>query len=251
VRFALIDLSNGAQTTDGGSLNPTVMAQIAEATNIQLNTHFSAEWGGNYAVRVLGSVTDLDPGEVPFTLLPTLSDAPGAIAYHSSNGNGAPLILDGVTLSDSINGPGNSVSVAVSHELLECAADPPCNFWADDQQSTEHALEVADPFESQAYQVAIDDSGTSVWVSNFALRSWFDPGAPSPYSYMARMQMAGATDAPGPLQLGAGAGYNIVRTYDPQSENSIFGKIVQMVGAPTRRPFAHALSRKLRRGVPG
>jgi len=248
MRFVLMDLSQGATCGDGTSLSATMLAMMADAYTKQLNTPYSAEYGGNFEVRVGANQADLQAGEYPFAFLPSLQDAPGAIAYHQTNGNGLPFLFDGVTESDTVNGQGNSVTVAGSHELLETARDPGCNLWAEDEQGNAIALEVADPFENQTYSV--QTSAGLVWVSNFALGAWFTPGRVGPYSYMAAVQ-SGAVDAPSPLTLAPGQGYMIRQVYDPSSEQSVQGYRTERVGAIhlARRSPVVSGSRKHRRGL--
>lgn len=142
MRFVLLDESAGAKTSNGESMTPEVLANIAAACTVQLNRDFSTEWGGNYEVRAGSGAGDIQPGEIVFALLPTLSGAPGAIAYHDSDGNGVPVLFDAITLSTSIVGPGNSVSVAISHELCETAGDEGCNDWCDDGTGNSFAKEM-------------------------------------------------------------------------------------------------------------
>lgn len=243
MRFVLIDLSQGAQCADGTSLSPAILAAFAEAYTKQLNTHYSAEYGGNFEVRAGANQADLQDGENPFAWLATAEQAPGAIAWHQTNGNGQPLLFDAVTASDTVNGPGNSCAVAGSHELLETARDAGCNLYAEDGQGRSVALEVADPVENQTYPMG------ATWLSNFALNAWFTPGSLAPYSFMART--IGANDAPSPLTLGLGLGYMIQQVYDPSSEQAVQGFRIERVGSidVARRKSIIPGSRKHRRLV--
>ena len=172
MRFVLLDETNGVGTSQGASLTPEVLKQIASALNVQLNRDYGPQCGGNYSVRVGAGAGDIQVGEVVFAILPTLPNAPGDVAYHDVNGNGVPVCWDAITASDTLIGPGNSVSVAISHELLETPGDPGCNLWADGGDGFEYARERCDAVESQSYQVQ------GVYVSNFLLDSFFVPGAP-------------------------------------------------------------------------
>jgi hypothetical protein len=243
--FALVDESQGATTADGAALTPTVLESIASACLAQLNRDVSSETGGGpYLVRV-STGADIQPGEIVFSILPTLPNAPGAIAYHDVLGNGVPVAYDAITLSDSLTGPGNSLSVAISHELCETAGDPGCNRWADRGDGTEVALEQCDAVESQTYDVGLA-LATGIHVSNFVLRSFFEPGAPPPYDFMTSYGIATTTAPPGPMQTAPSGGgdYQIVRQTSPQSETQVTAE-----GNPDgRRPWRHG-SRRHRRGV--
>jgi hypothetical protein len=249
MRIALVDLTNGATCADGTSLTPAILAQFAEAYTIQLNRDYSAEHGGNFEVRAASGAGDLQAQEVPFAWLPSFADAPGAIAYHSSNGNGMPLLFDAITLSDTVNGPGNSASVAGSHESLETPGDEGTNVWCDDADppTRQVAREMCDAFENQSYPITIS-GGAQVWVSNFATRAFFVPNRAGPYSYMAAAGM-GSIDAPSPLVTPAGQGYQVVRTLTVNSEGAVNGFRVTVEGEMKRRPLGHQWSRKHRRGL--
>ncbi len=238
-------------------MTPGALASIAAACEVQLNRDFSAEWGGNFSVRAGSGAGDIQPGEIVFALLPTL-DAPGAIAYHDTNGNGVPVCFDAVTMSETIMGPGNSVSVAISHELLECAGDEGCNDWCDDGNGMSFAKEMCDAVESNSYEL------NGVYVSDFLLKAFFVPGRPAPYSFMAAGNLGGVGPS-GPFQTALG-GYQIERKQgtgegqvtacyrNPRSSGIISA---QTVPFPGMRSFTrtdkrrHSGSRQARRGVRG
>ncbi len=250
--FVLQDQTGGAKTTRGETMSPSVLAAIAGAVNLQLNREFASEYGGNYHVRAGSGGLDLNPGEIPFALLATLSDAPGAIAYHTTNGNGKPLLYDAVTLSDSLYNIGNSVACAISHELLETAADPGANLWAADNVATSYSREVCDPYEERTYPLL--SGGLNIYVSDFALQAYFIPGSSGPYSYMTRAALA-STDAKAPLTVDTSMGYQMVTAFNISGIHQAAmvshphpGPGVFMIGAPRRRPVASDHSRRAKRG---
>ncbi len=258
--FALVDETQGATTLDGAALTPAVLSSIASACQVQLNRDVAPETGGGpFLVRVSDG-KDIQPGEIVFAILPALPNAPGAVAYHDVNGKGVPVAYDAITLSDTLTGPGNSLSVAISHELCETAGDPGCNRWADRGDGTEVAVEECDAVESQTYDVGAAASPAApvgVHVSNFVLRAFWQPNAAPPYDFMTSRGIPGATAPPGPMQTApaGGGNYQLVRQTNPQSAQQ-----VTAMGAPTltvsvsmpfgklRRPFRHD-SRRARRGV--
>lgn len=202
--FVLINEAAGATTTTGAAMSPSILAAIAAATQVQLNRDVAAHWGGAYRVRAASSGADIMPGEIVFALLAALPNAPNAIAYHDVDGVGVPVIFDGVTLSDTLTGAGNSVSVAISHELCETAGDAGCNVWAD-ANGTEYAREVCDAVEAQNY--VIDDTGVS--VSNFVIPAFFVPNHVGPFDFMSTV--GPNPNAPtAPFNTAAG-GYQITR----------------------------------------
>jgi len=73
-----------------------------------------------------------------------------------------------------------SVCSVLSHEAIEMLGDAACDRWAQQNDSTLVAMELADPVESDSYAITISPvagltvSGT---VSDFVLPDWFDPDA--------------------------------------------------------------------------
>jgi hypothetical protein len=179
----LIDETNGATTADGSALSPGVLQQIASASTIQLNRDVAGYYGIPGAQVRVGTGADTQPGEIVFALMASLPNAPGAIAYHDVNGHGVPVIFDGLSLSDTLIGSGNSVSIAVTHELCETAGDEGCNVWADDGAGSEWAHELCDAVESSSYSIDVG-GGAVVFVSNFVLPAFWIPNHVGPYDYL-------------------------------------------------------------------
>jgi hypothetical protein len=180
-KFVLVDQSAGALTRGGQAMDPLTLASIAGAVQRQLNVALSRHYGGTYQVRTVASVDDREQDEWPMVLYGPRNPAPpGAIAWHQVNGVGVPELFDEVGLSDTLTGPGNSCSVAISHEFLEASVDPPCNIWSD-AGTLETAREVCDPVESQTYT---EPMFRAVYLSNFVLPAWFIPQHPGPFDYM-------------------------------------------------------------------
>jgi hypothetical protein len=211
VKWVLIDQTNGAKTSNGSVLSQAVLSHIVEAVTAQLNGEYSDEYGGSVQLRVGANENDIQPGEWAYGFVPTLPDAPTASAYHDINNKGVPFALCAVTTCTDLYGP-NGVSVDASHEILETAGDEGANQWADDTKGTLHAYEMCDAVEVQTYGKRCAD-GTVVQVSNWLLRSWFNPAASAPFDYMSSVGLAGAVAPPGPMQTATGNGgnYQIVR----------------------------------------
>lgn len=234
MRFVLLNEAGGATPSSGETMTPEILAQIAAACEVQLNAHLSPEWGGNFEVRAGTGAGDIQPGEIVFVLLSALPGAPGAIAYHDSDGNGVPVLFDAITLSDSLYGQGNSVSVAISHELCETAGDEGCNDWCDDGAGNSFAKELSDGVENFSYAIG------AVYVSNFLLKSFFVPGRKGPYDYMSSAGLGGVGPA-APFVTAVG-GYQIERTMGT-GEHQVFARFASPVIMPTAEisvgtPFA-------------
>jgi hypothetical protein len=238
-KWVLLDETNGAKTGDGATLDHATLIRIAVACDTQLNNEFAHFFGGQYEVRAGESPQDIKPGEQVYSFVPTLADAPGASAYHDTDGNGVPVAYCAVTTCGSLLGP-TGISVDASHELLEAAADPSCNLMADNLQGLLVAYEVCDPVEIQTYASPVD---SGVQVSNFVLPSWFDPKAPAPYDFMSYSNIAGAVAPAGPLQIAAGDGGNYIISETSQEDSKdTFG-----VRGKPRKERRDTASRYLRR----
>jgi hypothetical protein len=252
--WVLLDESQGAKTSGGEVVTPALLALIAEVITVQMCRDYAPNCGGPaVVVRAGKSATDIQVGERVFSIMATLPDAPGDVAYHSVDGNGVPFALLAITTCDTILGAGTSVSSAVSHEVLEEEGDPGCNRYADDGLGTEHAIELCDAVETQSYAIT-SSGGTVAYVSDFLLDAWFIPNAPGPYSYMALARLQGAVDAPGPMKTvsSGGGNYQMIRT-SPTSENQVFAKRTHKAcveGMPRNHAkVAHWSSRVSRRGA--
>lgn len=245
LKFTLINAAGGATTSNGDAITPEALGRIAQALTVYANRDVASEYGGAHLVRAAAGASDIQLGEIPFSILATLTDAPDAIAYHDVDNQGAPDAFDAITLSDSLTGPGNSLSVALSHEIAETIADEGANLIAADGAGAGFAREACDPVEVQSYPITLDD-GTLIYVSNFVLRSYFVPNHPGPYDFMSASGMADAVAPPGPLQVAPGGGGNYQITY------SQVGGQAQVTGSIRRSRIAkklHIASRTRRRGV--
>jgi hypothetical protein len=214
--WVLIDETNGAKTADGSSLDPATLQRIASACDAQMNGEFANHYGGQYQVRAGRDKDDVRPGEQVYLFVAILEQAPGASAFHDTDGNGIPVAYCAVTTCATLLGP-TGVSVDASHEILEAGADPSCNIMADNLRGLLVAYEVGDPVEVQTYASHVDDG---VQVSNFVLPSWFDPKAPGPYDFMTEAGIEGAVAPPGPLQIAPGDGGNYVITETSSEDTS-------------------------------
>jgi hypothetical protein len=238
--FVLIDKTNGGKCTNGDQVTPAVLGQLATFLTVYANEHVAGEYGGKHVVRAGSSPTDLLPGEIPVDIDDTLVQ-PGAIAYHTTGAGGAPDVEDGLTLSDSMFGPGNSVSCALSHEVAETIGDEACNLTALSADGSKgYAREACDPVEEQTFPISLPASGTlpafTAYASNFVLRSYFNPGAPAPYDYMSSQDMSGATPPPGPFQPAPSGDGNYQIVYSSVGASSQ----VTALQTPAERPHLPA-----------
>lgn len=248
VSWVLIDESNGAKTADGSVISPAVLDHIVEAVGAQLDNEFAAEYGGAGSLRRGANAQDIKPGERVYAFVATFPSQPNASAYHDINGVGVPVAYCAVTTCGSLYGPTGVVCDA-SHEILEAGADEGCNQMADDNAGTLHMKEVCDPVEVQTYPYKCSD-GTVAQLSNFVLRTFFDPKSAGPYDYMTSAGLPGAVSPPGPMQTapspGGNGNYQIEEPANDNAETETFAR--RIVGNP-RKPekTAHFSSRASQR----
>jgi hypothetical protein len=139
-------------------------------------TEFCAAWSRlPIALSLYGAKSDVPPG-MPLIVLVDYADDPGALAYHTEEGDGAISGIVGCrTCMDAGGGilaGGPSISSALSHEVLEAAVDPFVDLWCDVDGRKSIAFEVCDPVQDESYTIA------GVDVSSYVLPAWFDQRAP-------------------------------------------------------------------------
>lgn len=259
--FVLLDETNGSPTSLGQVLTPAILTQAAEILTVYVNRDVGSYWGvvGGCVVRAGSSPTDVQPNEVPIHIRPTISEAPGAIAYHTVNGVGVPDIEDGFDLSDTIFNPGGALT-AWSHEIVETIVDPGTNeICTNALQSEGYAKEAADPVEAFSYTITTP-SGASGNVSDFVLPSYFVPNSAGPYSFMvAKGLLAPSAGPPEPLTCAPASGgdYQItMNSLGPEAQVTAMAagnlRKVTAQGHPEARRLAkkrHPSSRAYRRGL--
>lgn len=168
-------------------------------------------------------------GAIVSTLVADLPEAPGALAYHDVSPTGVPYQRTGVkTCTDN----GVSWQSAADHETKELTVDPFCTVTATDPATGwTYAFEIADPVESDSYQVDGLDMSNSVGPA------WFghpQPDAAPGFDLLGNVGKAFAMD-PG--------GYVIVDKHDGQGPQPVYGERFPAF----RRRHVEALGR---RGTP-
>ena len=144
-------------------------------------------------------------------------DTAGALGYHTQDPDGRvwsrvftdPLVKNGKGI---LNGS-NSVSVVLSHEILETFYNPYVNLWSNRSDATFVAMELCDPVQGDCYDVEVD--GKMVSVSNFVLNEWFDRemGKAGRFDYMNKLS--------GPLSTSKG-GYTVIFNSETGEVKSVF-----------------------------
>jgi len=219
--FVLVDDNAGSDVT------PPVLATIAAAVQRQVREHYALHYGHPGVTITTGvAPAPTDPG-VP-VYIRSSSDVPGAAGYHDDDGiyvfrDGLPALTTGPF----------SLSVVISHEILEALGDPGANQWADNENGQEVARELCDAVESFCYEI------DGVSVSDFVLPSFFDPGGQAPLSFL------GKPTAPMTTASANGTDYQIVRRVD---ENGVTQVTADLSRHPRKSKKLPPTSRTSRRG---
>lgn len=208
---------------------------IAAAIQVQLRRDLESfnETGGNSTCASYGSEADVeaDPqsaADVKFEVTDEIPEAPGAVAYHTTDANGRPLCKIGWAVVQQSGGSlmrgANSLSVGISHECIEAEGDAYVKSWSDYDASREVANEWCDPVQDEAYDIPVPTGDATsephqlVAVSNFVTQEWFSDETTGPFDYLGSRSAA--------RQISPG-GYVELRTGGPSGETQqVFGEAV-------------------------
>jgi hypothetical protein len=220
------------QSTTPG-LTGALLSRIRTALQHQLSEHYAPQWQClPPLLDVAEDITHIGPNTIPIVILDN-ADVADALGYHDVTPTGLPYarVFTQPILSNggALDFSSNSVSVTLSHEILETVGDRYAHFWSDGPQGLEYALELCDAVEGDSYTIG------GVAVSNFVLPQFFRDG-PGPFDYLGKLGM--------PFQMTSG-GYQIVRSGGTDTKQ-IFGSEY-----PEWRKAGknHAASRSHKRGA--
>lgn len=169
---------------------------IVDALQIQVARDFAPIWGTDAALSFVPKGHGLDSSQWWMVILDD-SDQSGALGYHDVTD--ADLPLGKVFAKDDIR-YGSSLSVTISHEILEMLGDPQINACRMNTAGTMlYCYENADAVEDDSLGYKIGD----VLVSDFVTPAWFDDakGHSGPYDFK------GHCDAPFQVLQGGYIGY--------------------------------------------
>lgn len=146
------------------------LPRIVAALGRQVSEHVAPTWGRVVPALQFGGAA---PDGASQIVIRGGAAPEGELGDHDEDAQGDPRgqvfpkpILDS---GGSILLGANSLSVTLSHELLELIGDASANLWADGPDGYSYALELCDAVEGDAYDI------DGVWVSNFVFPGFFDP----------------------------------------------------------------------------
>lgn len=226
----IVDRSTMLQDSD-------FMAMV-EAVKIQFEKHVAPFW-----MKGAWNIVVNQPESVGFPIV--ILDDPdqaGMLGYHTESPNGkvwARVFVKAVMSrkGSMLSGP-LSVSVVLSHEVMEAFCNPNVNLWAKSGDGKLIAYEVADPVENDCYDIQISD-GRNVSVSNFVLPAWFDP-CPLPdskFDYMGNVKKS--------FTMSKG-GYMVMMDMRTGQIKNVFGsKIAKSLHEQRQEPHVAARSNRM------
>ena len=158
----IINRSTVLSDADAASMVPALQKQISR--------DFAPLWGADATLHFVGAGQEPTPSHWACQLLDDDPGASGDLGYHVDD-TGIPTAS--IFLKEDL-ADNSSISVTISHELLEMLADPTANNVLQGADGRTYILEVADPCESDADGYDID----GVRVSDFVLPAYY--GRPNP-----------------------------------------------------------------------
>lgn len=149
------------------------LTPIITALQTQVGRDYAPIWG-RYAKLTQIPKGGTPPADQWWMVIMDNSDQQGALGYHETTNTGKPL---GKVFAADDKAAGSSLSVTISHELLEMLGNPFINLTAIDPNANQlqqlFMHEMCDPCEDDSLGYKIGD----VLVSDFLLPEWFDPAA--------------------------------------------------------------------------
>ncbi len=223
------------------SVDPAIthdcLLQIAAALSVQIQRDFVPFWPGTESTVSVASADVVNgglPADCVLCLIRDSLDAPGDLAYHDFEG-GRPVIYASWGAIKSNGGTlvtgSNSLSSAISHEIVETLGDPSANEWVPTADGKKLAKEAADPVEGNSYDVDVPAVGSlpdgRVSASNFVKPAYFVIGiagsaAEKTFDFMGMLSSSMSMDS---------GGYQILMSPDG-TVNNIFGKTPEEGGTP-------------------
>jgi hypothetical protein len=177
--------SHFAVVFETGHVSSDQASQIVQACSVQLLTQAAPMWErGGVPAKLYASRGDV-PADGSLIVVADSIDVPEALAYHTEAGDRIVGLVDAALILSSggdVMASENSISSALSHELLEALIDPYVNASWQDSAGNRYDAEICDGVQDQSYSVQ------GVAVSDFVLPSWADPqDSVGPFDIMGRL----------------------------------------------------------------
>lgn len=174
MHFAIVNETKkpAVDPNSGEKLDNALLVRIAAALYKGMAQDFAGHWE-----NLPQTFTVCDAGSVPdkatvFHLVDEIPEAPTALAYHTIDDRGRPVLRLGVQTilqnGGSLHTGSNSVSCAMDHEAKETWCDGPCTLVCYFDGKKNLYYEVCDPVQGNSYDV------DGIALSNFVTQRYFD-----------------------------------------------------------------------------
>ncbi len=169
-----------------------VLDGIVQAVQIQVERDFCPAWGRvPIPVFLVQNGFPVPIGAGLVYLVDRIDQTRGAVGFHQADPlgffSGAVAVETIARLGGTMTSGSDSVSSALSHEVLEVIQNPGVNYWVDTGSGESVAMEICDPVSADYYEIEIDPSSgggpSRISVSNFVHPNWFHPFSPSGSRY--------------------------------------------------------------------
>jgi hypothetical protein len=213
---------------NASSLIPNeALAQFSQDIQAQIDEDFYPIWGKRADITFIPQHGHPPTGSWPIYINKHSSD-PDALGWHTQDGH---KIMGRIFAGDCLK-YGISVSVDLSHEVLEILGDPDCHQTMTLPDGRLAALEMCDPVESDSYAYV---KGKTL-VSDFILPPYFHPGAGATrFDFMSKLT--------GPCPILGEGGYQSL--FEKGQWVSVFARLAD--GTFSHRSLRHG--RNFRRAV--
>jgi hypothetical protein len=174
VHYAIVNETKkpAVDPNSGEKLDQTLLLRIADALYKHMATDFAGHWENlpqTFTVCDLASVPDKAS---ILHLVDDIPEAPDALAYHTTDAKGRPVLRLGVQTilanGGTLHTGPNSVSSAMSHEVGEAWVDPSCSLVAYFDGKKNLCYEAYDPVQGDSYDI------DGIAMSNFVTSRYFD-----------------------------------------------------------------------------
>lgn len=165
-----------------------ILERIVQAIQVQVERDFAPAWSRiPVPVFLVQDGAPVPLGAAMVYLVDRITEVKGAAGFHRVDERGFFAGFVAVEAIGRLGGTANkgasSISVALSHEVLEMLANPAVNLWADGPDGRSYAHEICDPVAGDCYEIDVEPYSQGpaepVSVSNFVLPDWFNPRASS------------------------------------------------------------------------
>lgn len=219
-RLHLVPLIHVAVINESTLLSDADAEAALPALELQVTLDFSPHWGINAQLEWVSKGVQPPAGAWQLVLLDN-SDQAGALGYHDVTAEGLPL---GKVFVAADQQAGASVTVTMSHELLEMLADPEINLSVQTTNAQGGlrfiAYEVGDPVEDDQYGYLIGQTK----VSDFVTPLYFTD-APPP---VAKLDFGGFVKQPYAVLAGGYLSY--LDATSAQGWQQVFGRLPRNLG---------------------